>query len=98
MTDTDQSHNERDTQAVSYSTWSLEPYSELRTMPVAWDLSELLGAPQTSKNGKLRPETPPAAASSSEAGFSSEECKPGGWHPEPFPEPKTYPAHWDFSE
>ncbi len=97
MTEIDQSHIECDTQAGLYNAWSMEPDSELRTMPAAWDLSELMTPPRPSRNGKSKPLAPPMA-DSSEGDFSSVENDPGGWRPEPFPEPKTYPVHWDFSE
>ena len=96
MTEIDQSHNELDTLAGSQS---LEPYSELRTMPVAWDLSELLAPPVPPRDGNCK-QKPTFLAGSSyiEADNSLEGNNQALWRPEPFPEPKTYPLYWDFSE
>jgi len=96
MTEIDQSHNDLDTLAGSPS---LEPYSELHTMPAAWDLSELLAPPIPPRNGNCKQKQNILAGSSNiEADILLDEKNQALWRPEPFPEPKTYPLHWDFSE
>jgi hypothetical protein len=77
------------------SSWSFEKFSEPRTFPPHWDLSEIM----VSANGNHRNGSKPAGAASEPAGpveTGRAEESPT-WERNPFPQPRTYPAKWDLS-
>lgn len=75
-----------------------DPFSEPRTMPAAWDLSALMAPAHPSRNGHSTQPSSPVDGSSPGIEIQLEENKPNTWRPDPFPEPKTYPVNWDFSQ
>jgi hypothetical protein len=75
--------------------WSFDKFSEPRTFPHHWDLSEIT----VPANGSHRNGSRPAGTASEPAG----QVETGGaeeaptWERDPFPQPRTYPAKWDLS-
>ena len=88
--------------------WHPETFSEPRTVPKNWDVSALL-PPYQGGPGDLLP--PYQGGPGGILGGSGPLLPPyqggsGGilqsndpeYHPDPFPEPRTFPTQWDVSE
>lgn len=75
--------------------WSFEKFSEPRTFPSHWDLSEMM----VPANGNHRNGSKPAGTASEPAGQVDTGCDEDApiLERNPFPRPRTYPAKWDLS-
>ena len=74
--------------------WLFDAFSEPRTMPTRWDLSEM--SRQGTSERRNDSENQAADSSASQA---DDEASGSGQHIlylNPFPEPRTYPANWDL--
>lgn len=85
--------NESDPSQPEPKGWSFEKFSEPRTFPAQWDLTEIMLPADTNR------EAPgPAGATSESAGPDETSAgeKPS-WERNKFPQPRTYPKHWNLS-
>lgn len=79
-------------QKADTSSWRPDSFTQPRTYPEKWDLSNLETPVLPPKNGGS-PQAGPADD------FDTSTADDGAdWKPEPFPQPRTYPSHWDLSE
>lgn len=82
--------------------WRGEKFSELRTLPAQWDLSELTSPAKPSQNSHspstaraaLEPSSPEEPAFGEPEKHEIVEASPE-W--QRFPEPKTFPSGWDLA-
>ena len=99
MTDPIQPYDDPKTGDESAHPLSFDKFSEPRTMPAYWDLSELMAAPKPASQGVSEPdiqaESPTCPKLPSEQD-GMDEPRPE-WHRNLFPQPRTYPTHWDLN-
>ena len=79
-------------------TWTFDKFSEPRTMPAHWDLSEMIASPKQASEGVSEPGQPAGPPAAATLPFDPEnvDAVSPEWHRNPFPEPRTYPTHWDL--
>jgi hypothetical protein len=83
---------EANPQRAETTSWRPDLFTQPRTYPEKWDLSSFETPNLPAKNGL-------ALQARSADEFDSSTADGGAnWKPEPFPQPRTFPSHWDLSE
>jgi hypothetical protein len=82
----------------SAHTWTFDKFSEPRTMPAHWNLSEMMGSAEPTGEDVTDPgmQAEPPAAAALPLDAEGVDAVSAEWHRNPFPEPRTYPTHWDL--
>lgn len=83
--------------SIEYLTcFLLDAFSELRTIPALWDLSEFSMEVKPAVRNQFEPYTSDhdPALPGIEIEDTGKEVSPR--YTDPFPEPRTYPAHWNL--
>jgi hypothetical protein len=96
MSDPSQPNDNQEAGGERAHTWNFEKFSEPRTMPAHWDLSEMVASSNQAGEGVSEPGVQSDPAPAQPFDPEAVDAVSPEWHRNPFPEPRTYPTHWDL--
>ena len=84
------------TASESSSDWLFDAFSEPRTFPSQWDLTDLMLAENTARQYGSTPPTPNREFKDGPVEYKETGAPLHYSYLNPFPEPRTYPLYWDL--